>query len=923
VWRSTVLLQLVWLVAVVQAQAGLIDAVSSNKARYNPGDPVQMVVNLQGPATGTQQLVVHYRHLGDVVGTQTIPVTSSSPFWTWNPPTGDFQGYLADIDLVDNGSVVDHSSFAVDVSSDWAKFPRYGFLSSYDQGTDTTEVMTALNRYHINGLQFYDWENKQHQPLAGTPQSPAASWPDIANRTNYRSTVNAYINTAHHFNMMAMSYNLVYGALDDAGASADGVQEEWYLFTDPNHTTKEKHDLPGGWLSDIYLVNPADPGWQAYIAQKTGEAFQAYAFDGWHMDQLGANTLYDYDGNQVQLDDTFKPFIDAMRANPNLAGKRVVFNSVSQYGQSQIAQSDVDFLYTEVWGHDSYNELAGIITDNNTLSNNTKNSVLAAYVNRSLGDNPGSFNTPSVLLTDAVIFAFGGDHLELGEHMLHNEYFPESNLQMSPQLQASLTSYYDFLVGYQNLLRDGGQFNDNPLASSNASLNMWPAQQGNVSVVDKTVGNDEVFHLINFSDAVHMNWRDDNGTQPEPTQISDIALSFFSHKPIGKLWAASPDVNGGVPVELEFSQASNGTVSFTLPSLKYWSMVVAEAGPFTGYDDSADPQYAGSWGNGSNGGSGFGAWQLVSTSTPGGYAGFWHPDDSSESNGIDNAGAIDRDSGSTWASYANKGSGVDKATAFRAFDTSLEGAGDTFSVTLENGSIEGRVGLSLRNGDIVASPDDYASGARMQFYFQGGETNYSLTDGSGTLDTGIAWSPFGVKLDLTLTGPDSYDLLIWRFDEANDRSPQVYNIQGRTLAGQGTIDSLALFQYDTTGSGIQSDVFFNYLSYLIANAAALNGDYNQDGVIDAADYTVWRDAMAAGSTTLPNDPTPGTVDESDFEYWRVHFGETAGGAASIAASGLAAVPEPATLCLCTVVAISFGFVRYVATPLGQHLTHAR
>jgi hypothetical protein len=53
----------------------------------------------------------------------------------------------------------------------------------------------------------------------------------------------------------------------------------------------------------------------------------------------------------------------------------------------------------------------------------------------------------------------------------------------------------------------------------------------------------------------------------------------------------------------------------------------------------------------------------------------------------------------------------------------------------------------------------------------------------------------------------------------------------------------------------------------------LLGDYNENGVVDAADYTVWRDTLTAGGTELPNDPTPGTVDESDFLYWRSHFGE--------------------------------------------------
>jgi hypothetical protein len=73
--------------------------------------------------------------------------------------------------------------------------------------------------------------------------------------------------------------------------------------------------------------------------------------------------------------------------------------------------------------------------------------------------------------------------------------------------------------------------------------------------------------------------------------------------------------------------------------------------------------------------------------------------------------------------------------------------------------------------------------------------------------------------------------------------------------------------------------------------AGLSGDYNGNGAIDAADYTMWRDALTAGSSSLTNDPTPGVVDESDFLYWRAHFGETLGSGAG----SLASVPEPASL----------------------------
>ena len=54
----------------------------------------------------------------------------------------------------------------------------------------------------------------------------------------------------------------------------------------------------------------------------------------------------------------------------------------------------------------------------------------------------------------------------------------------------------------------------------------------------------------------------------------------------------------------------------------------------------------------------------------------------------------------------------------------------------------------------------------------------------------------------------------------------------------------------------------------------VNGDYNNNGVVDATDYVVWRKRLNQ-SVTLPNDSTPGTVTSADYTVWRVNFGESA------------------------------------------------
>ncbi|MEX2169271.1 MAG: hypothetical protein WD851_08170 [Pirellulales bacterium] len=93
------------------------------------------------------------------------------------------------------------------------------------------------------------------------------------------------------------------------------------------------------------------------------------------------------------------------------------------------------------------------------------------------------------------------------------------------------------------------------------------------------------------------------------------------------------------------------------------------------------------------------------------------------------------------------------------------------------------------------------------------------------------------------------------------------------------------FDYALIDTGSSIDLTVSSVS------AALIGDYNNDGTVNAADYAVWRDNNG-GTAVLPNDETPGTVDVSDYNAWRANFGDTAGSGA-----GSGAVPEPSTIAL--------------------------
>ncbi len=545
-------------------------AVTTDKSCYKPGDEIYFTINSSALPSGTK---VRYKHLNNIIFEHEI----NSDNWTWMAPEKDFTGYTAEVYKKTDKSETIYAVIGIDVSSDWTKFPRYGFISNFSTPDQSSakSVISYLTRFHINGLQFYDWHNKHHKPLPLSGDGAAENWRDIGNREISLNTVKSYINEAHKYNMNAMFYDLVYGAWNYA--EKEGVKKEWYMYKDNTHTNVDLFLLSNPFISNLFLLDPGNSEWQDYMKNEVSTVYHFLEFDGYHMDQLGdRGKRYRYDGSAIDVAASYKSYINSIDdINP---AKYNVMNAVAQYGQQAIASSTADFLYSEVWSPwDSYNDLASIIKQNNLMSNNSKSTVLAAYVNYDLGEHKGSFNTPSVLMTDAVIFAFGGSHLELGEHMLCKEYFPNNNLSMKEDLKRNLICYYDFLVAYQNLLRDKGEFSVPNLSCTDGkiSLSPWPASCGSVAWFSKQAGTRQVIHLLNFTNSTTMNWRDNKGLQAAPSDIKNATLAFSAEKTVKSIWIASPDLAGGSSVSLSFTQTDD-KVRFIVPYLKYWDMIVVE-----------------------------------------------------------------------------------------------------------------------------------------------------------------------------------------------------------------------------------------------------------------------------------------------------------------------------------------------------------
>lgn len=131
------------------------------------------------------------------------------------------------------------------------------------------------------------------------------------------------------------------------------------------------------------------------------------------------------------------------------------------------------------------------------------------------------------------------------------------------------------MVAYENLLRDGGYFTTPAITSNGIGVNNWPPVFGNASIVGKQVDNKQVIQLLNFNGVSTFEWRDNSKSQTKPNVASNFSLTLDARAAVSKVWFASPDFNGGASQELEF-QNSEGQVTFTVPYLEYWSMIVIE-----------------------------------------------------------------------------------------------------------------------------------------------------------------------------------------------------------------------------------------------------------------------------------------------------------------------------------------------------------
>ena len=594
---------------------------TTDKVRYEPESTVRFTSKYLLPDNAK----VRYLHGNTVVKTDEIGGKQS---WSWKVPAQNFTGYLAEIYVADGIAEQTLATIGVDVSTEWGRFPRYGFVSHYGSDKTVEQVkkeVDMLNRYHMTGIQFYDWQWQHHKLI---PEG-ASQWKDVGLRDVFKSSIENYITKLHEVGSKCMFYDLLYGVTGNIVDGKpetpanldgkDGVSSDWG-WIDLHANDKDGYDLHqvqyplGSWPS-IYVMNPGNQDWVNYLSKEIKKVYQHLKFDGYHIDQLGRQREAYYTNLQSKTEDGQKVytggdrrdthdfegyyanFINRMKSDSK--DKSLVMNAVSTFGGPKIVGTkNVEFGYNEMWGDDDYLwNYRKIIQDNRRNNGkNTFNTVFAAYLHCRNG-NGGQFHTSSALFGNATIFALGGSRIELsGDHMLFTEYFPDDARKMSDKLQKSIIHYYDFLVAYENYLRDGNAETSVNMTMEGVNVAAWDFSEPDptkekaedqvigpkpysVNTYSTTKGNVTAIQLLNYSNFSRDNFniRDIKETMPEPNVLLNKKIVLDDAAPVARIWVASPDCFGGAPQEVVFTQ-NNGKVTFTLPSLEYWTMVVVEHG---------------------------------------------------------------------------------------------------------------------------------------------------------------------------------------------------------------------------------------------------------------------------------------------------------------------------------------------------------
>lgn len=365
----------------------------TDKSTHEPGK--QATITAEASTEGTVHFSVS--HLGTEIDSGDATVENGKATWTYTTPSEDGQGYL----VTATGGDGTHAETAIDASTSWTRFPRMGYLSHFKptapEGTDghTTyeaflfqkpqDYIDKLSRdYHINALQYYDWQYRHEQPVA--TGDLADKWP-LWYRDTYASkkTITDYIQDAKNANMGSLAYSMAYAANDNYDTNT--IKDEWRLRED--NGSYWVRDLGEQWWvptpkgvdkpkSHQFMMNVNNENWRTYITGQYKTQKTEFKFDGTHIDTLGQTSKKDASGNPVDLTDGLAALVDDTYKN---VGGQVGINLPDGAGSEKINKASAAYMYTELWDHNETNAQVASYLQSARNNAGNKPQIVAAYAN--------------------------------------------------------------------------------------------------------------------------------------------------------------------------------------------------------------------------------------------------------------------------------------------------------------------------------------------------------------------------------------------------------------------------------------------------------------------------------------------------------------------------------------------------------------
>ncbi len=523
-----------------------------SQGSFSPGETITFLVELEIAVQQGVTLRVSIQHFTEqsivIEGSLQLAPGEQTIQMQWIPLSKP-AGYSARLEIISaDHSPALYATTAFDVLSSWTDFPRYGFLTDFSAShADPASILKKLTRFHINGLQFYDWQYRHDHLLA-----PTEEYIDPLGRQLSLASVRNLVNAAHRHGMAAMPYLAIYAASSEFWYT----HPDWALYDEAGNSIAFGENFLG-------LMDPsAGSPWSQHLLAEGRRALQGIPFDGLHIDQYGdPKQAWDSKHNSVDLPRAFVDFIQS--ASDQHPDQTILFNAVGNWPIEALAESAVDFTYIEVWPPDvGYHRLAEIVLNAVRLSQG-KAVVIALYL-------PAS-SPANNLLADAVIIACGGTRIELGEEarLLSDPYFPKHE-EISPDLNSALRQLSDFTIRNGERLR--------PYTLSISEKEIWAEGEQNpefistddsIMTVARRYPNSFIVQLVNFNGLDSQPRWDEAHPFPTPCRRVPVRIQM-SQRPSQIFWDCPEKTDSPQALDFEYS---NGKLTFQVPQINFIGLV--------------------------------------------------------------------------------------------------------------------------------------------------------------------------------------------------------------------------------------------------------------------------------------------------------------------------------------------------------------